>query len=421
MVTLASKLMFGPESADWQERINMERMRQKRMERARKIMRQNGIAALLEANTQNIRYLTALRGFNYPMARYVLFFAEHEPVMYEHDGYYHQMPDQAPWIKEWRPARSWLTGAPGIEACQDEAKRFAAEIRHELEARGLLGEKLGLGGFDGTAREALAAAGIKHIVDARPTMLEARAIKNEDEISCLKMIAAMVDGVWFRIWENLKPGIKDSDLATIGSQAGYELGMESAVPGGWRTGPATFDRGFHQSSRVIQVGDLVYGSYCGATYMGYGSCTYRTFIVGRKPTAKEADWYKRLRDRIDAIIEEIKPGKTTADAAKHFPPASAWGYQDEVEVLASEIGHGIGLGTATGYDMPIINRQWSFRYPQVFEEGMTIAVESREGETRVGGVRLENMLVVTKAGAEIMDRFPRDEILVAPLGLASAL
>jgi Xaa-Pro aminopeptidase len=414
MVKLASKLTFGPESADWQERINMERMRQQRVERARKIMRKNGIPVLLEANTQNIRYLTALRGFNYPMCRYVLFFAEQDPVMYEHDGYYHQMPDQAPWIKEWRPARSWLTGAPGLEACQDEAKQFAADIRRELESRGLLGEKLGLGGFDGVAREALTAAGIKNIVDSRATMLEARMIKNQDEISCLKMIAAMVDGVWFRVWENLKPGIKDSDLATIASAAGYEFGMESAVPGGWRTGPTTFDRGFHQSSRVIQVGDLVYGSYCGATYMGYGSCTYRTFIVGRQPNDREKDWYKRLLDRINAIIEEIKPGKTTADAAKHFPPAATWGYKEEVEVLASEIGHGIGLGTSTGYDMPIINRLWSFRHPQVFEEGMTIAVESREGETRVGGVRLENMLVVTKDGAEIMDRFPRDEIHVAP-------
>jgi Xaa-Pro aminopeptidase len=414
MVQYASKLMFGPESADWQERINMERMRRYREQRAKSIMRKNGIAAMLEANTHNIRYLTALRGFNYPMCRYVLFFAEHDSVMYEHNGYYHQMPDQAPWIKEWRPARSWLTGAPGVEACRDEAKRFAADIRGELEKRELLGEKLGLGGFDGTAREALMSAGVKNIVDTRPMMLEARAIKNQDEIGCLKMIAAMVDGVWFRIWENLKPGIRDSDLATIGAAAGYEFGMESAVPGGWRTGPTTFDRGFHQSSRVIQVGDLVYGSYCGATYMGYGSCTYRTFIVGREPNAKEKDWYKRVRERIDAIIEEIKPGKTTADAARHFPPATSWGYKEEVEVLASEIGHGIGLGTSTGYDMPIINRLWSFDHPQVFEEGMTIAVESREGETRVGGVRLENMLVVTKNGAEIMDRFPRDEILAAP-------
>ncbi|MEE8608421.1 MAG: M24 family metallopeptidase [Nitrospiraceae bacterium] len=414
MVKLASKLTFGPAIADWQERINTERMRQYRAERARKIMRKNGIPVLLDASPVNVRYLTGLRGYNYPMCRYVLFFAEHDPVMYEHDGWYHQMPDQAPWIKEWRPARAWLTGAPGLEACQDEAKQFAADIRQELQARGLLNEKVGLGGFDGVGREALTSAGIKNLVDTRPTMLEARCIKNQDEINCLKMVAAIVDGVWYRIWEGLRPGIKDTDLPPIAAAAGYEYGAETAVPGGWRTGPTTFDRGFHQSSRILQVGDLAYGSLCGVTYMGYGSCTYRTFIVGRKPNDKEKDWYKRLVDRVSAIIEEIKPGKTTADAAKHFPPASTWGYKEEVELLASEIGHGIGLGTSGGYDIPIINRLWSFNHPQLFEEGMTIAVESREGETRVGGVRLENMVVVTKDGAEILDCFPRDEILVAP-------
>lgn len=415
MITLAPKLTFGPAAADWQERLNMDRMRNYRAERAKKIMRKHGIPALLEAVPANIRYLTGLRGYDYPMCRFVLFFAEGDPVMYEHDGWYHQMPDQAPWIKEWRPARTWLTGAPGMEACRDEAKQFAADIRGDLKARGLLDEKLGLGGFDGIAREALTAAGIKNIVDSRPTLLEARCIKNQDEINCLKMAAAIVDGVWYRIWETLRPGIKDTDLATTAAAAGYEYGAELAVAGGWRTGPTTFDRGFHQASRILQIGDLVYGSLCGLTYMGYRTCTYRTFIVGRQPNNKEKDWYKKVLDRVSAIIEEIKPGKTTADAAKHFLPASTWGYKEEVEVLASEIGHGIGMGGPGGnYDMPIINRQWSLKYPQVFEEGMAIAVECREGEHRVGGVRMENMVVVTKDGAQIMDHFPREEILVAP-------
>ena len=198
MVQYSPKLTFGPETADWQERLNPDRMRRQRVERAQMLMRKYGIAAILEANHQNIRYLTALKGFAYPMCRYVLFFAEHDPVMYEHDGYYHQMPDQCPWIKEWRPARSWLTGSPGPEACAVEAKAFAGEIKAELEKRGLLGEKLGLGSFDGTAREALVNAGVKNIVDTRHLMLEARMVKNQDEISCLKTCAAMVDGVWFR-------------------------------------------------------------------------------------------------------------------------------------------------------------------------------------------------------------------------------
>jgi Xaa-Pro aminopeptidase len=349
------------------------------------------------------------------MCRYVLFFAEDDPVVYEHSGHFHQMPDQAPWIKEWRPARSWLTAACGIEASKYEAKPFAADIQKELKTRGLLGEKVGFSAFDGIAREALVNAGVKNLVDSRLMMQESRAIKTPDEIACLKTAAAIVEGVWYRIWESVRPGVRDTDLSGIACKAGYDMGAESAPPGGWRSGPTTFDRGFHQSSRMLQTGDLIYGSLCGLTYMGYATCTYRTFIVNRQPNAKEKGWYKKVRDRLTAVIEEIKPGKTTADAAKHFPPAKSWGYKEECEVLASEIGHGIGLTQgSTNYDIPIINRQWSLKYPQVFEEGMTIAVESREGETRVGGVRLENMIVVTKNGAEIMDHFPRDEILVAP-------
>jgi Xaa-Pro aminopeptidase len=120
------------------------------------------------------------------------------------------------------------------------------------------------------------------------------------------------------------------------------------------------------------------------------------------------DWYKKLVDILDAVIEAIKPGATTADAAKAFPPASAWGYRDEAEVLTCEIGHGVGLNA---YELPVINRQWSLRHPQVFEPGMTLAVETRTGEFRVGGVRLENMVVVTENGAEIMDHTPRDRIM----------
>ena len=213
MVNFASKLTFGPATADWQERLNVDRMRQYRAERARNIMKKNGLPVLLEASGVNIRYLTGLRGFAYPMCRFVLFFAEHDPVMYEHDGYYHMMPDQAPWIKEWRPARCWLTGACGLEASRYEAKQFAADIKSELEKRGLLGEKLGLGGFDGMAREALADVGIKNVVDTRSIMLEARSIKNQDEINCLKMAYAAADAAWFRAWELLRPGAIDVEIS----------------------------------------------------------------------------------------------------------------------------------------------------------------------------------------------------------------
>ncbi|MFH1123026.1 MAG: hypothetical protein V1758_05140 [Pseudomonadota bacterium] len=107
----------------------------------------------------------------------------------------------------------------------------------------------------------------------------------------------------------------------------------------------------------------------------------------------------------------------TADAVNAFDQASRWGYKDEAEVLTIEIAHGIGLVSvgapaAANYNFPVINRPWSLRHPQPFEEGMVIAYESAEGEHRVGGVRNESMVVITKNDAEIMDYYPREEILV---------
>lgn len=408
MPKMAPRLTFGNTIADWQERINVVRMREVRAERARQVMRKHGIPAMLASRADNCRYLTGLRGPEFmPQLWYVLFFAESDPVVFMHAGWIVQMRDQTPWIKNWEIARSWLGAACGPEAAREEIKLFASAIQQQLMKRGLAGEKLAVVGIDGTGKEALGELGIK-MVDGWPMMLEARAIKSEDEINCLKTAAAICEVGWYRSWEAMRPGIRDSDLGRIAIQALYDAGAEDVPHIGFLSGPLSFERGFSRTGRFLQIGDLLYAPMCGITYLGYKSCNYRTFIVGRKPNQKENDWYKKLLDRLDAVIDAIKPGATTADAAKYFPASTSWGHPLEVEVLTIEIGHGIGLGA---YETPIINRQWSMKYPQVFEKGMTIAVESCEGEYRVGGVRLENMLVVTEHGAEILDYMPRDRIL----------
>ncbi|HLC25245.1 MAG TPA: M24 family metallopeptidase [bacterium] len=412
MVRMASKLTFGTAAADWQERINVIRMREERAERARKVMRKHGIPVILAARPDNTRYLTSLRGPEFmPQLWYALFFAEHDPVIFEHAGWHSQLPREVPWIKHWRVARSWLGGAPGAQATANETKQFAAEVRQELQERGLAGEKLGFVGLDGLARQALSDAGIT-TVDAGPLMLEARAVKTVDEITCMKTVANICEAGWYKAWQTLRPGIRDTEISPAVVATIYEAGADESPPITFHSGPTSFDRGFNRSGRLLQHGDLAYTPMCGVTYLGYRSCTYRTFIVGRKPNDREKDWYKSLLHRIDSVIDCIKPGATTADAAKHFPPATSWGYKEEAEVLTMEIGHGIGLFQ---YEYPIINRQWSLENPQVFEAGMIVAVEGREGDHRMGGVRLENMLVVTENGAEIIDHFPREEILQAPL------
>ena len=410
MVKMASKLTFGTGIADWQERINVERMRRERADKARRVLKENGVAAIVAARNENRRYLSGLRGPEFLTDLwYVLFFAEGDQVVFHHAGWLPTYPAEAPWIKHWRLARNWVNGGCGPEATEEEAKLFADGIHQELAERKLTKEKLAVVGFDGTATRALIAKGL-NVVDGWPLMLEATKTKTVDEISCLKMAYAITDNAWNKTWELAKPGISDIWVVQQAMLAAFEAGADITPRGNVHSGPTSYERGFNHTGRILQHADLFYAAYCGIGYMGYNTCYYRTFSVGAKPERKVLGWHKELIDRMNAIIDTIKPGATTADAAKHFPPASKWGYQDEAEVLSMEIGHGIGM---YHYGYPIINRQWSLKHPQVFEEGMTIAIEGREGEPGLG-VRIEDAVVVTKNGAELIDHWPRDEILVAP-------
>jgi Xaa-Pro aminopeptidase len=417
MVHYAPKLTFGNTIADWQERIDPNRLRQERAARAKKIMRKYNIPAMVVATEENVRYLTGLKGPAYdPQLRYILFFAEHDPVIFEHAGYFQHMAEEAPFYKNYRIARSWFGGAPGPEASQEEADIFAADIYDELKSRGLAGDKVGVIGIDSLAVSALQKKKL-NCIPSRPLLLEARSIKTKDEINCLRMVASIVESVAYKMWEGLKPGMKDTEIDWIINQASVAAGSD-----GYRSlnihsgGPLSFPRGMNATGRIIQTGDMVYVAWCGGiSYLSYRSCIYRSFKVGAKPTDQEKDWYKQMLERVNNVLDAIKPGATTADVAQHLPPASKWGYKCEEEILSIEFAHGLGLGPmGGGYDQPVINRIWSLKHPQVIEPGMAMAIECAEGENRVGGVRLEDMFIVTEKGAELIDFIPRDEILVAP-------
>ena len=142
MVKMASRLTFGTSITDWQQRIDVERMRRERAEKARAVLRARGIPGLLAAGAPNTRYLVGLRGPEFaPQLWYVLFFAEGDPVVFHHAGWIEDYPSQVPWIAQWRLARAWLPGA-GPEAGDAEAKLFAKGVVDELHAHGLQQEQL---------------------------------------------------------------------------------------------------------------------------------------------------------------------------------------------------------------------------------------------------------------------------------------
>jgi Xaa-Pro aminopeptidase len=411
MVKMAPRLTFGTQIAEWQERINVTRLREERQEKARREMRKQGIPAILATRPENARYLSGVKGPEWlSQLWYVLFFAEHDPVVFHHAGWFHNYPPEAPWIKHWRLARNWVNRGPGPEATAAEAKLFADGVHAELAERGLQGEPLAVIGFDAPAQRALVDKGLK-TQDGWPLMLDITRTKTVDEINCLKMAYAITDAAWARVWELARPGMDENELAHEAMGAALRAGAEAVPRGSMHTGPETFERGIDHTHRLVSYGDLLYAAFCGVSFLGYNTCYYRTFSVGKPPEPRVQDWYKKLIDRMDRIIDQIKPGNTTADAARLFEPASRWGYGDEAEVLTVEIGHGIGM---YHYGYPIINRQWSLDHPMPFEPGMVLALESLEGEPGLGGVRIEDAIVVTEDGCELIDHWPRNEILVAP-------
>ncbi len=413
----ASALTYTGIASDTMEGINVARMREQRAEKAKKEMKKQGIPALLVTDAPNVRYLT---GFDFsefqPYISYTLFFADHDPIVFAHAGSYQMMPEEMPWIKHWRIGRSTMQDICGEDAAVEEYDIFAKEIRGELEERKLAKEKLGIVGFDHMARNALNKQGLT-VVEAYHLLQRVGTIKTQDEVNCLKIAASYATAGWHKFTEICRPGMTEGEVNRQVCEYMLSCGADKAhgLP---ISGPWTFERAITPHSRRIEYGDMFYYPLCGTSHLGYTICSYRCFKLGR-PTEKEKGWYKRVRDTLEQCVDATRIGNTTADAAKFYPPASKWGYKDEAEVLSICWGHGIGLITHepswVHYNPPAINRQWSLKHPQPFEEGMVIAYEDLEGEHRVGGARLEYMVHLTKNGPERLDFFPDEAII--PIGL----
>ncbi|MCW2738321.1 MAG: hypothetical protein JWN97_2965 [Nocardioides sp.] len=403
-VPFTERLSYGPGVVDWQARIDPAELRRQRASRARTVMREHEVSAVLVSGAAYLRYLTGLTGPEFcPSLWYVLFPAEGEPVVFAHAGYDRTLRVEAPWVSEIRTARSWLRGIPGDGACKEEARLFAAEINTERTRLGIDSERLGIVGFDRYAREALTAAGVG-LIPGEPALMAAMAVKTPIEIDCLRMAGAITDRMWAAMASATRVGMSDAEVSAIGRSAGSTGGADQAVAG-LRAGILTVDRGLKGTNQFLNPGDLAFGNLCGTSYMGYKSCVYRTFVVGREPTADEQSRMSDLQGRIFATIGDLRPGGSTDVAARHFPKAKDLGFDDEVDLLTIEIGHGIGLHQ---YEYPAVNRQWSLNHPQEITAGMVIAVEGHIDVPGRGGLRIESMCVVTDRGPEVIDRFPTD-------------
>jgi Xaa-Pro aminopeptidase len=211
----------------------------------------------------------------------------------------------------------------------------------------------------------------------------------------------------------MRPGVRENDCVALVNKVLYELGSEHVEGVNAISGERCAPHPHVFSDRMLRPGDPAYFDIL-HSYNGYRTCYYRTFAVGSASRAL-VDAYKRSRDILDRAIGMIKPGVTTAEVVEQtFPKAEEFGFADEEAAFALQYGHGIGLSI---WEKPIFSRLVSLDYPETIEEGMTFALETFWPSTDGwSAARIEEELIVTADGCEVITRFPAEDLIVTAGG-----
>src|SRR6201991_3033785 len=246
------------------------------------------------------------------------------------------------------------------------------------------------------------------VVDCQQLMLDARLIKSPDEIVLLTQAAAMVDGVYQDIVEVLKPGIRENQIVALANQRLYEQGSDQVEAVNAVSGERCNPHPHNFSDRLIRPGDQAFFDII-HSYNGYRTCYYRTFSVGRA-TPSQRDAYTKAREWMDASISMIKPGVGTDQAAAVWRAATEFGFENEMAAFGLQFGHGLGLGL---HERPIISRLNSMTEPIELQAGMVFALETYcPASDGIFAARIEEEVVVTEHGTEILTKFPAQELFV---------
>jgi len=414
---------YGQGAVDWEQRVDLTRLRIERLARLKAKLDDSSLGALLSFDFGNIRYMTATHIGTWAMdklIRFALLPRGGEPVVWDFGSAarHHQLYN--PWLDHTdgpptaegarrtgaRAGISTLRGAFHPDA--GIAKVLAEQVANVLHEHGLAGEPVGVDVAEMPVLAALQAAGIQ-TVDGQQVFLEARRTKTKDEILLLSQACSMVDAAYEQLYEFLRPGVRENECVGLVSKVLYDLGSEYVEGVNAISGERCSPHPHVYSDRLIRPGDPAFFDIL-HSHLGYRTCYYRTFAVGSASRAQR-DAYVRCREYMDQAIAMVKPGVTTGDIVSLWPRAEEFGFPDEMAAFALQYGHGVGLSI---WEKPIFSRLVSIDHPEPLEEGMVFALETYwPAGDGWSAARIEEEVVVTADGCEVITKFPAEELLVA--------
>jgi Xaa-Pro aminopeptidase len=369
------------------------------------------VEVMLVRDPFNIRYITGATNmtvFNLCVpARYLLVIADGPVILFDYLGGEH-LAAGLPTVDEIRIAHGLShvsTNGSALSESVAMAKEIASLVRKHCGGIG----RLAVDSLPFVAVDALRNVGFD-VTDADVLMSRVRRVKLPIEIAYMReAMHRTMDAV--RIMEAaVRPGMTENELWShfVGALiAGHGELVSTRL---LESGPNTYPYFQECGSRVIEEGDLV----CHDTdAIAFESCSVdfsRTFLAGEKsPRPEQRELYRRAYEQLLHNSSLIGPGVSFEEVARN-----AWPIPEEHRSSRYYcIGHGLGM-IGEYPNLPFHTPGVPYPLDDAFEPGMVFCVESYIGSAASGqGVKLENQLLVTDDGVEVMSTYPFDDRLLS--------
>lgn len=401
----------GTMGVDYEQRVDFHRLRDYRLNRAMQALEASECGAFLLFDFYNIRYTTQTwigGALGDKMSRYALLMPDGKPHMWDFGSAAKHHRLFSPWIHEGHSHAGMLGLRGAIHPEVGLMKEAVTMIKGMLTDAGVVNDPIGVDIVEPAFLFEMQAQGLK-VVDIQQHMLDARSIKSVDEIMLLSQAAAMVDGVYQDIVDVLKPGIRENEIVALAAKRLYEMGSDQVEAINAVSGERCNPHPHNFSDKIIRPGDQAFFDII-HSFNGYRTCYYRTFSVGSSTPAQH-DAYTKAREWMDAAIAKVGPGVGTDEVAALWPKATEFGFPNEMEAFGLQFGHGLGLGL---HERPIISRLNSMSHPVEIKAGMVFALETYcPAPDGISAARIEEEVVITETGAQVLTRFPAQELFVA--------
>jgi Xaa-Pro aminopeptidase len=387
-------------------------LRQYRLRRVQDLLDRRGIGAVVLFDPHNVRYATGSRNMAvwtlHNHVRYSFVPANGLPVLFEFGaGKWPVEAEALESVGEIRPTRSWTHFYAGSEK-PERVKRWADEIADLMRQYCGAEQSIAFDHLDPMGLHEIERRGF-NVIDGEALMEQARMIKSSEEISCIRHAIQVAETGMEVMQEQLLPGITENQLWSHLHQTNIAHNGEWIETRLLSSGPRTNPWMQESSDRVIKAGELVAFDTDMIGPNGYCADISRTWLCGDgQATAEQRRLYGAAGEQIQHNIGIMKPGRTLADVVR-----DEWPIPAEFLPYRYGVAHGVGLKDEYPFLVNAVDLDELGDPDLELQPGMVLSLESYIGA--VGGkegVKLEEQLLVTDGGCELLSRFPLDERLL---------